>query len=251
MMKQNMYDCLAAWYASLNGEVDYAGMADYVKTCFDRYFPEGVSAVLDLGCGSGNMTFPLSSRGYEMIGVDISSEMLAAARERAGAENVLWLCQDMRSFELYGTVEGVVCCLDGINHLTKPADVKRCLRLVHNYLVPNGIFVFDVNSPYKFETVYGKQSYVLEEEGVFCTWQNEYRPSLGVCDFYITLFEEQGDGSYLREDACDRERVYTLRSLKGMLKECGFELIAVTDDYTDRAVCDTTERYTLIARAKK
>ncbi len=249
-MKREMYDCLAYWYATLNGEVDYEKMADFVSDSFARYFSAGVRSVLDLGCGSGNMTFPLDARGYEMIGVDISTEMLAAAQGKTGAEHILWLCQDMREFELYGTVEGVVCTLDGINHLTRPSDVKACFRLVHNYLVPDGIFIFDVNTPYKFETVYGTRSYILEDDGVFCAWQNDYRPKSAICDFYITLFSERG-GVYLREDATDRERVYTLRSLKQMLAECGFELLQVTDDYSAAAATDTTERYTLIARAMK
>ena len=247
----NMYDALAPFYSALNGDVDYEGMADFLKKSFDRYFDGEVADVLDLGCGTGNVTLPLAARGYGMIGVDISEEMLAEARDRDEEGKVLWLCQDMRAFELYGTVEGVVCTLDGINHLTERADVEQCFSLVHNYLVPNGIFIFDFNSPYKFENVYGERDYILETDGVLCAWQNTYSREEGLCRFDISLFVEDEDGAYERYDVSECERMYSARTVVEMLQKEGFKLLALCDGYTDAPAHDKSERITVIAQAKK
>ena len=247
----NMYDALAPFYAALNTEVDYEGMADYLEGVFKKHFKGTVADILDLGCGSGNVTLPLSARGYGMVGVDISEEMLSYAREKDEDGRVLWLCQDMRSFELYGTVEAAACTLDGINHLTSKDDVLKCLSLVHNYLVPDGIFVFDINSPYKFKSVYGDNAYILEDEGVLCAWQNTYNPKTHLCRFDISVFEEAEDGSYLRSDVSAKERMYTVRAVEDMLKKTGFTLLEITDGYREEAVHEKTERIVFVARAIK
>ncbi len=250
-MKNEFYNLLAPFYAALNGEVDYMGMAEFIHGQLASRSGEKAHSVLDLGCGSGNVTLPLLSLGYDMTGVDASADMLAEAREREGGEQVLWLYQDMRSFELYGTVDAIVCTLDGINHLTKKEDVAACFSLVHNYLEPNGLFLFDVNTPHKFQTVYGTNSYILEDDGVFCGWQNRYTPKTGLCRFDITLFEEQADGSYLRADASLKEKVYTEKVLRTLLRDTGFLLLDVYDGYTKQKPNDKTDRLVFIAQAVK
>ena len=162
-----IYGLLAPIYDKLNGDIDYSAWGDFIEKIFEKHSTVGrPDLVLDLGCGTGSMTFELAKRGYDMTGVDLCAEMLDVARERAEkmgfSEKILWLLQDMREFELYGTVDAAVSCLDSINHLTCIKDLDICLNLVHNYLVPDGLFIFDVNGKYKFENVYGSSSYVYE-----------------------------------------------------------------------------------------
>lgn len=248
--KMDIYQLLAPFYAKFNSDVAYDAMADYLDEKFRRFFPGKVASVLDLGCGSGNMTFPLLQKGYDMIGVDISPEMLSVARGAEGGARVLWLCQDMTDFELYGTVEAVVSTLDGINHLESEAEVKKCFSLVHNYLVPGGLFAFDINMPYKFRHVYGKNAYFFEEKDVFCAWQNYFHPRNGFCDFYITLFEKKGR-LYERHDARMREKMFAPEKIREWLSGAGFTLLSETDGYTDNRPTETTQRLVFIARAEK
>jgi SAM-dependent methyltransferase len=214
-----------------------------------------VESVLDLACGTGSMTLALAERGFDMIGLDRSCEMLSVARDRAAdagvADRILWLAQDMTDFELYGTVEAVVSCLDSINHLTTRDALVSCLRLVHNYLVPGGLFLFDLNSQMKFETLYGDASYVFEAPGTFCTWQNCYNPKSKLCHFDITLFEEGEDGRYVRYDERQTERMYTVRSMKRALAECGFELVGAYGSESCAEITDESERWYFVARAIK
>ena len=251
-----IYDLLAPIYDSINSDIDYSRWADFIEKIIDRDYKRGkAELVLDLGCGTGSMTLELARRGYDMTGVDYSCEMLDIARNRAIdaalEDKMLWLCQDMTEFELYGTVDITVSCLDSLNHLTGAKDLERCLRLVHNYLVPDGLFIFDINGKYKFENVYADNSYVIEGEDSFCVWQNYYDPRSKLCDFYITLFKENRDGTYTRYDEVQTERMYTVRSVGSLLKKCGFELIGVYSDFDFTKGTDADERLYVVAKCIK
>lgn len=252
-------------YDKLNQEIDYAAWANFIETCFDKYLAQRPTLVLDLACGTGSMTLELSRRGYDMIGIDGSENMLSEALSRAKDNSgILWLCQDMRGFELYGTVGAVTCCLDSLNYLLSPEDLFQCFSLVHNYLDPDGIFLFDMNTPYKFQNVYGTNAYVLEDELIFdegteyeeripvyCGWQNTYHPESGICDFDLSIFEGLPDGTYRRSDEHQQERCYELEKIKSLLLRAGFELIGVWEDYEFGAPSATTERWYFAARAIK
>lgn len=251
-----IYDLIAPIYDKVNGDVDYKAWADFIEKIIEREYKCGKpELVLDLGCGTGRMTLELARRGYDMTGVDYSVEMLDIARENADREGLsdkmLWLSQDITEFELYGTVDVTVSCLDTLNHLTEPSELSRCLSLVHNYLIPDGLFIFDVNGKRKFEELYGNESYVIEDEGSFCVWQNFYNEKTRLCDFFITLFAETEHGLYERYDEEQIERMYTLRSLKRMLKENGFEFIGAYSDFDFSEGSDDDERIYLVARCIK
>lgn len=251
-----IYDLLAPFYDKFNGDINYSDWADFIEKIIEREYRMGrPELVLDLGCGTGSMTLELAKRGYDMTGIDYSSEMLDIARERGEdmgfGTSILWLLQDMREFELYGTVDVAVCCLDGINHLTKKQDLDKTLKLVHNYLIPDGLFIFDVNGKYKFENVYGDQTYAMENEGAVCVWQNYYNKKSGLCDFYITLFEEDDDGRYVRYDEAQREKMYTLKMIKNALAGASLEFVGAYSDFDFTEGGDGDERIYIVARCKK
>lgn len=261
--KGQEYSAIFRIYDRWNAELDYGAWADFIEACFARYLPQRPQIVLDLACGTGSMTLSLAARGYDMIGVDASADMLSVAYERSaacGVTGVLFLQQDMRTFELYGTVGAVSCCLDSVNYLLCEQDLLRCFNSVHTYLEPDGLFLFDVNTPYKFETVYGDCAYVQDdamesEEGqsvsTYCGWQNHYDATTGICTFDLTLFEQMEDGSYRRFDEQQKERCYTKDALRRCLEQAGFEWLGLYGDYSFGAPTDTSERWYIVARCKK
>ena len=250
-----IYDLIAPVYDKINSEIDYIAWADFIEKILKNEYKNKAELVLDLGCGTGKMTLELARRGYDMTAIDYSTEMLNVARdaaEKTGVDRqILFLNQDMREFELYGTVDVVVSCLDSINHLTSKKDLVSCFALVHNYLMPDGLFIFDINGRYKFENIYADRSYVLEEDGDVCIWQNDYNPKTKICNFYITLFAEREDGSYDRYDEEQRERMYTLSDLRRTLEKTGFEFIGAYSDFEFSSADDKSERIYIAARAKK
>ena len=241
------YGAISRVYDRLNAEIDYKAWADGVEKMFDTYMEKRPEIVLDLACGTGKMTFELAHRGYDMIGADISADMLSRAMMNQEDESILWLMQDMRKFELYGSVGAVVCCLDAVNCLLTKEDLEACFKTVHNYLDEGGLFIFDVNSPYKFENIFSDNAYILEDEGIFCGWQNEYDKKSGICKFYLTVFEKDGK-NYVRHDELQKERKYSEKQLKGAIESAGLEFIGIFGSYNMEAADEKSERWYVISR---
>lgn len=246
------YSALAAVYDRLNGELDYVRWAAYLDSEIRAHAAIPVKLVLDLCCGTGTMTLALDRLGYDMTGVDGSPEMLSMAREKAAAAGrdgaVLFLCQDMCDFELYGTVQAVVSTLDSLNHVDGAEDLMTVFSLVHNYLEPGGVFLFDMNTPYKFKTVYGTNAYVLEEDGALCAWQNFYDPRTRLCEFFTSVFTENADGRYTRRDDYERETCFTPAEIRRMLKKCGFAVVSEHGDFDRNTPVRETERIHFTAK---
>ena len=193
------YGPLAGVYDALTGDVGYERRADYIQRLFQKSrIP--VRTVLDLACGTGAMTCLLAERGYEMIAVDGSPDMLAAAREKAAGlrgEPPVFLNQDMQMLDLYGTVDAAVCCLDSLNYLTSPRDVQKTFQRLHLFISPGGLLVFDVNSAAKLAGLDG-QVFLDETEDVYCVWRTEYEKRSRICSYWIDLFTRRGDGGWDR-----------------------------------------------------
>ena len=254
-MSYDGYLAIARVYDKLNKEIDYSKWASFFETCFERYGSEKPSIVLDLACGTGRMTCEMAQRGYDMIGVDGSVDMLSEAYSK-DTSGILYLCQDMRELELYGTVGATLCCLDSLNYLTEDGDLERVFSLVHNYSDPDALFLFDVNSEFKFENIYADNSYILEDENddggaIFCGWQNSYDAKSRICSFYLSVFEEGDNGEYYRADEEQRERCYSVEEIRTALKKTGFELLDVFADTDFSSVSERSERFYFVTRVKK
>ena len=227
------YSVLAGFYDRLGTHPDYTAYAEFVMRLAKEEGAYCDGIILDLACGTGVLTLELAQKGADVVAIDASPEMLgeAGARLMNAGKQALLLNQDMREFELYGSVDCVVCATDSLNYLTKNEDVKKCFDLVHNYLIPDGIFVFDVNTKKKFYEVYGNESYVFEDEDVFCTWQNDFNSKSGICDFLLTFFCRQKNGTWRRYDESQREKYHSEATLKRLLAESGFELLGIYSDF--------------------
>ena len=244
-----MYEDFAFVYDRLM-DADYTAFADAYEKIFRR-FGASPHMVLDLACGTGTLTSLMAGRGYEMIGVESSPEMLSVAREKAEAagQDILFLCQDMTEFELYGTVDAAYSSFDSINYLLSEEEVISTFCWVNNYLMDEGLFIFDLNSPYKLETVLGNNTFVSEEDGIFYTWENEYDKESKTCTFFLNLFCEEEGGSYSRIVEEQQERAYTIEEIKALLEKSGMELLAVYGSDMQSQVKDTEERLFFVARA--
>lgn len=241
-----MYNDFAYIYDKLINDVDYKEWADYYFKIFQRY---GLSPKLglDLGCGTGNLTVELASRGIEMTGVDLSEDMLMVAREKSEGMDILYLNQDMTEFELYGTVDFIVSSLDCINYITDKRDLQRVMKLANNYLEPGGLFIFDINTRYKLENVIGDNTFILEDDDCFCSWQNEYDKRRKLSDFYLTFFLKDGE-NYTRFDEHHTERAYGIEEIKSLIESSGMRLLKVYHNLSFENPKKNSERVFFVAQ---
>ena len=247
-----IYDLIAPFYDRVNSDINYSQWADFIEKIIKNVYKNEAELVLDLGSGTGKMTIELARRGYDMTAVDYSSQMLNVARdsaEEAGlSDRILFLCQDMRELDLYGTVDLVTCTLDSLNYLESTKELTHVFSLVNNFLEEGGIFVFDVNTERKFSEVYGDNAYVFEDEGVYCGWQNYYNEKSGKCRFALSIFRECEDGRYERLDEYHTEKCHKEKIIDRELKKCGFEILGKYSDFKDTPACDDDMRHFYVVR---
>ena len=220
--REDTYDALAGSYDELTEDVDYPGLADFVEKLFTRQ-RRAVRTVLDLACGTGTMSHLLAHRGYEVIGVDFSPEMLAVAAEKPVAglrEPPIFLCQPMEKLDLYGTVDACICLLDSVNHVTSPKRLLEAFRRVRLFLEPGGMFLFDVHTPEHLRTLDGEM-FLDEREDVYCVWRTEYDHRRRICTYAIDLFRQEGS-MWRREEEVHEEYAYTPQELIDLLTQAGF-----------------------------
>ncbi len=242
------YREFSEFYDLLMQDVDYVARAEYILSLFEKHGKRPRS-VLDIACGSGSLCAELIRRGIDTVGVDASDSMLAKAS--AKLPEALWLCQDMRDMDLYGTVDGAVCILDSLNHLCRTADVARVFRRARLFVEPGGLFIFDVNTPYKHREVLADRAFVAEEDGVLCVWRNRYISRSGEVEILLDFFVEGEDGRYERYWDTVRERAYSERTLRRLLAETGWETLAVYEDMTTLPPSATCQRMVFVARSTR
>jgi SAM-dependent methyltransferase len=245
------YSGFASVYDLFMDNVPYEEWADYVQKLLKKNKIEN-GLVLELGCGTGSMTRRLADRGYDMIGIDYSEEMLAIARENSSDDyNILYLCQDMRDFELYGTVAAVVSVCDSMNYILSEDELRKVFRLVNNYLDPSGLFIFDLDTEYAYREVLGDNTIAENrEEGSFI-WENTYYEDEMVNEVNLTLFLPEEEDLYRRYEETHYRKAYSIEGITRLIEEAGMELVAVYDMLTEKKPKKDSERVYFIAREKR
>ncbi len=260
------YTSFASVYDTFMDNVPYGEWGGYIYTLLCRY---GVKSgiILDLGCGTGTMTEILAGYGYDMIGVDNSEDMLELAMEKriASGHDILYLLQDMREFELYGTVRAVVSVCDSVNYITEPEELAGVFRLVNNYLDPGGIFIFDFNTEYKYREVMGDCTIAEDRGPCSFIWDNCYYEEERINEYDLTLFIREGTAPGQNEGAEEDDteengalyrkytethfqRGYTLEEIRELLSSAGLIFQAAYDMDTREAAGEKSERVCVIAR---
>ena len=244
------YTEFATVYDTFMDNVPYEAWEKYLV---DILKAEGINdgLLLELGCGTGRMTRLLAAEGYDMIGVDNSEEMLSVAREYT-MENteILYLLQDMREFELYGTIRAVVSVCDSMNYIMSEEDLRQVFSLVNNYLDPQGIFIFDFNTEYKYREILGNQVIAEDRDECSFIWENYYNHTSMINEYELTLFvrEDEEEALYRKYQESHFQKAYTLREIRGLIEKAGLKFVAAYDAYTKKAPMHTSERITVIAR---
>ena len=243
------YTDFADVYDTFMDETPYEEWCEFLVQTLEQYqVPKGL--VLDLGCGTGTLTEMLSKEGYDMIGVDNSSQMLAIAMEKRefSGENILYLMQDMREFELYGTVAAVISACDSLNYLLEKEDLVQTFKLVNNYLDPKGIFIFDFNTVYKYQEIIGDATIAENRDDCSFIWENYYHEEEEINEYDLTIFVRQEEDVFRKFEENHFQRGYRLEQMKQALKEAGMEFITALDADTHEAVTEASERIYCIAR---
>ncbi len=245
------YSFFSSVYDTLTENVNYAARANYIADLLaDNGIKGGI--LLDLACGTGTLGIEMAKKGFEVIGVDSSADMLSVAMNNAyeSGKNILFLCQPMQQLDLYGTINAAICTLDSINHLTDPADVQATFDRVSLFTEPGGIFIFDVNTVYKHREILADNTFVYDLDDVYCVWQNSLNTATDTVQIDLDIFEEIDDGIYERMQESFCERAYPLPMLEEMLYKADFEPIAVYDELSREKPNEKSERLFIIARKK-
>lgn len=243
------YESFARVYDMFMDNIPYEEWCEYLRKLLKQYGVED-GLVLELGCGTGSMTELLAQQGYDMIGVDNSMEMLEIAMEKKveSGHDILYLLQDMREFELYGTVKAVVSVCDSMNYITEEEDLLDVFKLVNNYLDPKGVFIFDLNTIYKYETLLGDNTIAENREESSFIWENWYDEETQINEYDLTLFIENEDGLYEKYEETHYQRAYEIERVCRLIEEAGMKVEAVYDAFTTAEPYEESERVYIVAR---
>ncbi len=221
------YTVFSEVYDRLMNDVPYETWHSNIKKIWDKYGlkPE---LIVDLCCGSGTMTKLLADEGFDVIGIDKSFEMLMEARDKLPSN--LFLNQNMTEFELYGTVDSIVCLCDSMNYLLEEKDVLKTLKLCDNYLNPNGLLIFDINTEFKFKNQLGTNIFGGNFEDFSYIWENYYDSEKKLHEYQTTFFMKNKNDLYQKSEETHYEKCYEIETIKNLILQSGMELVGVFDE---------------------
>lgn len=245
------YGIFARFYDTLTGNIDYENSTDFLCRVFEKY-DRIPTLLLDVGCGTGGFSICFAKRGIDVIGADISTAMLEQAQQKARDEelDILFLNQSGQELDLYGTVDGAVSCLDTVNHVADKRELVKFFKKVSLFLEKDRLFIFDVNTLYKHESVLADNCFVFDNESHYCVWQNFYDNKRKVTDICLDFFIKSGD-KYIRETEEFCERAYSDNELCKMLTKSGFKVIDILGDYSFNKPKKTEQRQIFVCRKVK
>ncbi len=244
------YDIFPSVYDILTENVEYERIAHRICSLLHE---NGVDRglLLDLGCGTGTLSFLLEEKGFDIIGVDASEDMLSVANEKKyeNKSSALFLCQKAEELDLYGTIQCAVSSLDTFNHIDSIEKIEKAISKVSLFMDMNGIFIFDMNTPYKHKNILGNNTFIYDMDEVYCVWQNSYDERDEKTDIDLDFFiKSEDDDTFERYSESFSEYAYNIDVMIDIIKKCGFTLLGTVDDYSDNQVSDTAERITFIAK---
>ncbi len=243
-----MYEEFAEFYDSLTDDVGYKKRTEYLCSLFEK-FDRMPTLLLDAACGTGGFSNEFASLGVSVIGVDVSCQMLSIAQQKSRdlGLDVMYLCQDMTELDLYGTVDGAVCCLDSLNHITDYLDFQMAIQKISLFLEKDRLFIFDVNTIYKHKYVLADNTFIIENDELYCVWQNEYNDKEKTAYISLDIFKNNGK-NYTRNSEYITERAYSQKEIKSALTKAGLKIEAVFGDMTNTPPEKTQERLIYVTR---
>jgi len=248
------YIGFARLYDELMTNVPYEKWGNYINGALKKRLSEIENPiVVDLACGTGTMTLILADKGFDMIGVDMSMDMLAEAQQKSyeTGHNILFLAQDMRKLDLFGTVDAAVSVCDGINYILTPEDLSTVFKRVRLFLNPGGVFIFDMNTEYKFKELLGRKSFeVKTESGAAYELDNYYDEKTKINEYRVLFYDQNNLGESEPFTELHRQRAYDTNDVIKMLKNAGFSKIFAYHNYTDEPVKIDSPRVTYIAETE-
>ena len=243
------YGDFAQVYDLFMQDVPYEEWGNHIQQVWDQYKIKP-KLIAELGCGTGELTNYFAKKGIDVIGIDNSDQMLTVAKEKSAALGleVLYLLQDMQEFELYGTVDSIYSACDSINYILEDDELLQTFKWVNNYLEPGGIFIFDINTQYKYEKILADNTFAYNLEEASYIWENYYDQEDQINEYLVTFFVKEEDQSYTKFEELHHERMYSVETIIHLLGQAGMKVEGIFDGYTFNHAKPDSDRITIIAK---